>query len=201
MVAMRLRQALLLVTISCGARGAAAPPPATAAARAPAAPAPATVTPWAPACADAMRQAAEQLGAEGLRYRYSDIVSCPSTQRDTSIPHYVHDACDDPGVDASFQAPDDPEHIYVNVEQLDRPSSAPHRGMMPWARQRASDSWTQIDDRGTRHLFRHSSNRIVLIRLIMDGKPTRKAQAFMDALRAAADTCLGHAATARRPAT
>ncbi len=62
--------------------------------------------------------------------------------------------------------------------------------MMPWARERALDSWTRLDERDHRYLFRTSSDRIVLIRLIMDGRPTKKAQAFMDALRVAADQCL-----------
>jgi hypothetical protein len=146
---------------------------------------------WAPACADAIEDSVAALGGKGLRYRNTDIGACPAPLRASSNPHYVRDACGEPAVDASFQGPGDPEHIYLTIEELATTNPpAAHRGMMPWARQRATTSWTEVDERGTRHLFRKSSDRIVLIRLIMDGRPTNKAQAFLDALRTAADDCL-----------
>ena len=96
-------------------------------------------------------------------------------------------------MDASFQGPGEPEHIYVTIEELRDPSQRPppHRGLMPWAQQRATDAWARDETPGGGvNLFRKTNARLVLIRLIASPRPTRKARAFLESLQRAADNCL-----------
>ncbi len=193
---------LSIAGAACEAQPPASSPPVAPPAVTPAAPPtspsaapPTTVAPppsdWPPRCAQSIRQAVDELAARDLVFEYTDIVACPAELQPSSNPHYAKGGCADRAVDASFQAPNDPEHIYFTVEELQADAAtAPPRGMRGWAAERAGKEWLVVDETDHRYLVRKNDQLIVLIRLLYKDHPTERAESFLTAMSAAADECL-----------